>query len=544
MEKRWWHKSVVYQVYPRSFMDSNGDGVGDIKGIINKLDYLEKLGIDVIWLSPVYASPQDDNGYDISDYYDIHSEFGTLEDMEELIDKAKTHGIQIVMDLVANHTSDEHKWFIEAKKGKDNPYYDFYIWRDGKNGKVPNDLLSIFSGSAWEFCEEVGQYYLHLFSKKQTDLNWENPKVRQEMYKMINWWLEKGIGGFRLDVIDLIGKKPDEYITNNGPMLHEYIKEMSKETFQKYDVLTVGETWGATPEIAKQYSNPDGSELSMVFQFEHISLDEQAGKEKWDLKPLNLLELKSVFKKWQLELDNCGWNSLFWNNHDLPRIVSRWGNDTNYREESAKMLATLLHFMKGTPYIYQGEEIGMTNIKFEDLEDYRDIELLNMYKDRIAKGYRHEEIMESIYAKGRDNARTPMQWEESENAGFTTGTPWIKVNPNYEEVNVANNLENPNSIFYHYKQLIDFRRKSELSDTIIYGDFEMLFEEHEHLFAYKRMSKTHEIIVLCNFHEDSYSIPINIEGYERILTNYENTITSQGTLKLRSYEAIAFTKTK
>ena len=423
MERQWWHSSVVYQIYPRSFKDSNGDGIGDINGIREKLDYLKELGIDVIWLSPVYKSPND-----------IMDEFGTMEDMDNLLKEANERGIKILMDLVVNHTSDEHKWFIEAKKSKDNEYRDYYIWRDSVDGNEPNDLGSTFSGSAWQYDETTGQYYLHLFSKKQPDLNWENGKVRNEVYKMMNFWVDKGIGGFRMDVIDLIGKVPDEMITGNGPKLHEYLQEMNKAALEGKDLLTVGETWGATPDVAKLYSNPERKELSMVFQFEHIGLDQIEGKEKWDVKSLELLDLKKVLSKWQTELEGQGWNSLFWNNHDLPRIVSRWGNDKEYRIESAKMLATLLHGMKGTPYIYQGEELGMTNVRFDDINDYNDIESLNMYKDRLSKGYSHNEIMESIYAKGRDNARTPMQWDDSENAGFTTGTPWLAVNKNYDKI--------------------------------------------------------------------------------------------------------------
>ena len=467
MEKRWWHSSVVYQIYPRSFNDSNGDGIGDLKGIIEKLDYLKELGIDVIWLSPVYKSPNDDNGYDISDYYDIMDEFGTMEDMDNLLKEAKNRGIKIVMDLVVNHTSDEHKWFIEAKKSKDNEYRDYYIWRDPVDGKEPNGLESCFSGSAWEYDETTKQYYLHLFSKKQPDLNWENEKVRKAVYDMMNYWVDKGIGGFRMDVIELIGKVPDKMITGNGPKLHEYLQEMNREALAGNDLLTVGETWGATPEIAKLYSNPARNELSMVFQFEHIGLDQIEGKEKWDVKPLELLELKKVLSKWQTSLGEEGWNSLFWNNHDLPRIVSRWGNDKEYRVESAKMLGTLLHGMKGTPYIYQGEELGMTNIRLENIEDYNDIESINMYKDRIKKGYSHEEIMNSIYKKGRDNGRTPMQWDDSENAGFTTGKPWLSINENYKEINAKKSLEDKNSVFYHYKKLIEIRKANLTANSLL-----------------------------------------------------------------------------
>ena len=450
---QWWKKAVIYQVYPRSFQDSNGDGIGDINGIIERLGYLEDLGIDAIWLSPVYQSPQDDNGYDISDYQDIDPMFGTLDDMERLIKEAKNHHIRIIMDLVLNHTSDEHRWFLEAKKSKTNPYHDYYVWRDGVEGTPPNDMTACFGGSAWEWVPEVQQYYFHQFSVKQPDLNWDNPKVRREIYDMIYWWMEKGVGGFRLDVIDQIAKEPDKKITNNGPRLHEYLREMSRETFQKGDLITVGEAWGATTENAKQFSNPDGSELSMVFQFEHIGLDQQEGKEKWDLAPLPFLKLKEIWNRWQTELNRFGWNSLFWNNHDLPRIVSRWGNDKEYRAESAKMLATLLHGMQGTPYIYQGEELGMTNVQYA-IEDYRDIEIRNMYQERLAKGYEEADIMRSIHAKGRDNARTPMQWDDTENAGFTQGIPWIKVNPNYREINAESQVNDPCSIYNYYKKLV------------------------------------------------------------------------------------------
>ena len=539
MERQWWHSSVVYQIYPRSFNDSNGDGIGDINGIREKLDYLKELGIDVIWLSPVYKSPNDDNGYDISDYCDIMDEFGTMEDMDNLLKEANERGIKILMDLVVNHTSDEHKWFIEAKKSKDNEYRDYYIWRDPVDGHEPNDLGSCFSGSAWQYDETTGQYYLHLFSKKQPDLNWENEKVRNEVYKMLNFWVDKGIGGFRMDVIDLIGKVPDEMITGNGPKLHEYLQEMNKAALEGNDLLTVGETWGATPEVAKLYSNPERKELSMVFQFEHIGLDQIEGKEKWDLKPLELLALKEVLSKWQTELEGQGWNSLFWNNHDLPRIVSRWGNDKEYRIESAKMFATLLHGMKGTPYIYQGEELGMTNIRFEDIDDYKDIESLNMYKDRLSKGYTHEEIMESIYAKGRDNGRTPMQWDNSENAGFTTGTPWIAVNENYNEINAKQCLEDENSVFHHYRKLIDIRKNN---DTIIYGDYTLLCPEDKNIFAYTRELNGDKILVVCNFYDKE--VTFSFDGYfnhaDILLSNYKDSSTLIERLSLRPYEAIMF----
>lgn len=538
MEKKWWHSSVVYQIYPRSFKDSNNDGIGDINGIIEKLDYLKELGIDVIWLSPVYKSPNDDNGYDISDYCDIMDEFGTMDDMDRLLDECNKRGIKIVMDLVVNHTSDEHKWFIEARKSKDNEYRDYYVWRDGTDDKEPNDLESIFSGSAWELDKQTNQYYLHLFSKKQPDLNWENPKVRNEVYKMMNYWIDKGIGGFRMDVIDLIGKLPDKKITANGPKLHEYIQEMNRETLRDKDLLTVGETWGATPEIGKMYSGPARNELSMIFQFEHIMLD-QEGEEKWDLKQLNLLDLKRTLSKWQTALGDEGWNSLFWNNHDLPRIVSRWGNDKEYRVKSAKMLATLLHGMKGTPYIYQGEELGMTNVRFDNIEDYNDIESLNMYKERISKGYKHEEIMESIYAKGRDNARTPIQWDDSEYGGFSTSKPWLAVNKNYKYINAKNCLKDNDSIFYHYKKLIEIRKSNE---TIIYGDYNLLYEDDKNIFAYTRKLDGDTILVVCNFY--NIETKINYEGdyesLEILISNYSDSSINLSNLKLRPYEAIMY----
>ena len=539
MERKWWHSSVVYQIYPRSFNDSNGDGIGDINGIREKLDYLKELGIDVIWLSPVYKSPNDDNGYDISDYCDIMDEFGTMDDMEKLLKEANEKGIKILMDLVVNHTSDEHKWFIEAKKSKDNKFRDYYIWRDPVNGHEPNNLGSCFSGSAWQYDESTDQYYLHLFSKKQPDLNWENENVRNEVYKMMNFWIDKGIGGFRMDVIDLIGKVPDEMITGNGPKLHDYLQEMNKAALEGHDLLTVGETWGATPEIAKLYSNPKRKELSMVFQFEHIGLDQIEGKEKWDVKPLDLLDLKKVLSKWQTELEGEGWNSLFWNNHDLPRIVSRWGNDREYRVESAKMLATLLHGMKGTPYIYQGEELGMTNVRFEDINEYNDIETLNMYKDRISKGYSHDEIMASIYAKGRDNARTPMQWDSTENAGFTTGNPWLAVNKNYKFINAEDCLQDKDSIFYHYKKLINIRKHN---DTIIYGNYKLLLPEDKNVFAYSRELNGDKIVVVCNFYNKKINLNFkeDFNNVEILLSNYKDSSILMKDLKLRPYEAIMY----
>lgn len=532
----WWQKAVVYQIYPRSFQDSNGDGIGDISGIISRLDYLQLLGITAIWLSPVYKSPNDDNGYDISDYEDIMDEFGSMADMEELIQEANKRDIKIVMDLVVNHTSDEHAWFVEAKKGKENPYRDYYVWRDPVNGDVPNDLHSAFSGSAWEYDEASGQYYLHLFSKKQPDLNWENKKVRQEVYDMMNFWLEKGIGGFRMDVIDLIGKLPDQSITGNGPMLHTYLQEMNQATFGSQDVMTVGETWGATPEIAKLYSDPIRNELSMVFQFEHIGLDQQEGKDKWDLKPLSIGQLKQILSKWQTSLGHEGWNSLFWNNHDLPRIVSRWGNDKEYRVESAKMFAILLHMMKGTPYIYQGEEIGMTNCPISTIDEVDDIESINMYNERLDQGYTKEAIIESINAKGRDNARTPMQWDNSANAGFTTGTPWLHVNPNYPEINVEQSLADEDSVFYTYKKLIELRKEHAI---VVWGEYELIEETEEEVFAYYREFSGEKWLVVANFSESKQTFMLEEEIGEVLVHNYHTSLPKSGEVSLKPYEAFA-----
>ena len=458
--------------------------------------------------------------------------FGTMDDMEELIREAGKRGIKIIMDLVLNHTSDEHRWFLEAVKGKENPYHDYYVWRDGEEGVYPNDMKSTFGGPAWEWVPELKQYYFHQFSVKQPDLNWENPKLRKAIYEMINWWIDRGVGGFRLDVIDLIGKETDKMIMAEGKMLHPYLQEMSKETFQKADLVTVGEAWSATPERAMKYSNPDGSELSMVFQFEHILLDQQPGKEKWDLMDLPFVEFKKVFSKWQTSLYNKGWNSLFLSNHDLPRSVSRFGDDGKYRKESAKMLATMIHGMQGTPYIYQGEELGMTNVQF-DIEDYRDIELLNVYKERIEAGYTEEEVMRSIYAKGRDNARTPMQWNESANAGFTSGTPWIRCNPNYTMINAEEELVDQDSIFHYYRKLVKLRKTEPI---LTEGRYIPVLEEDENIFAYIRESEEEKLLVLCNFRgkEAVYDLPRLWEGQEVLISNYHE----EGAFGvLRPYEA-------
>ncbi|CAI3259305.1 glycoside hydrolase family 13 protein [Enterococcus cecorum] len=534
-QKHWWQEVVVYQIYPRSFKDSNGDGIGDLPGIIEKLDYLEKLGIGAIWLSPVYQSPNDDNGYDISDYEAIMTEFGTMEDMDRLIAEAKKRNIRIIMDLVVNHTSDEHAWFVEARKSKDNHYRDYYVWADpSKDGGVPNGLRSAFSGSAWQLDEATGQYYLHLFSKKQPDLNWQNEKVRQAVYQMMNFWIDKGIGGFRMDVIDLIGKVPEKEITGNGPRLHEFLQEMNQATFGKHDLLTVGETWGATPEIAKLYSNPDRHELSMVFQFEHIGLDQQEGGEKWDLAPVDLGKLKQIFAKWQTELDNQGWNSLFWNNHDLPRMISRWGNDGQYRVESAKMLAILLHMQKGTPYIYQGEEIGMTNTAITDISQAKDIETINMYHERLANGYAKEDIIHSINVKGRDNARRPVQWNHHAFAGFSTVEPWIAVNDNYEKINVEQALADPDSIFYTYQKLIALRKANPI---MIWGDFELV-DTQEEVFAYLRKYQGETWLVVTNFSNEAHDFKYdNAKAKEIIIENMPVQLSECLDLTLKPWQA-------
>ncbi|MBE7722591.1 MAG: alpha,alpha-phosphotrehalase [Lacrimispora celerecrescens] len=533
MDRKWWKQAVIYQIYPKSFQDSNGDGIGDLQGIISRLDYLEKLGADALWLSPVYCSPQDDNGYDISDYQDIDPMFGNLEDMEELIEKAGKRGIRIIMDLVLNHTSDEHPWFKEAIKSKENPYHDYYVWRDGVEGIVPNGLRAAFGGPAWQWVPELGQYYFHQFSVKQPDLNWENPKVRREIRDMILWWMEKGAGGFRLDVIDCVAKDPDRLITADGPMLHDFIQELSRETFQKGDLVTVGEAWSANPENALLYSSPDGRELSMVFQFEHICLDQKRGGEKWDLAPLPFLELKRVLSTWQEALFCKGWNSLFWNNHDLPRIVSRWGNDKEYRVESAKMLAILLHGMQGTPYIYQGEELGMTNVRY-DMEDYRDIEILNMYRERIGAGYKEEDVMESVYAKGRDNARTPMQWTKGREAGFTEGSPWIKVNPNYKEINAEAALADETSVFYLYQKLIELRKTY---DVFADGKYRLLLPEDPDIFAYTRTRKETVLLVICNFYGNTVRLQLP-EEFDREKKLLASSYRDEGPADvLKPYEA-------
>ena len=527
----WWKEAVFYQIYPKSFQDTTGNGVGDLQGVISRLDYLQKLGIDGIWLSPVCMSPQVDNGYDISDYYEIDPMFGSLQDMTQLIAQAKERGISIILDLVLNHCSDQHRWFREALKGKENPYYDYFIWKEGSAQHYPNEMQSVFGGPAWTYAPEVGAWYFHQFAPQQPDLNWENPKMRQDLYKMIRFWVEKGVEGFRLDVIDQIGKNADEKITINGPRLHEYLRELSKEAFVEEGLVSVGETWGADVERAKLYSAPDGSELSMVFQFQHMCLDQDG--EKWNPIPLNLPELKACFCRWQQGLHGKGWNSLFFNNHDLPRIVSRWGNDGQYRVESAKMLATMLHGMQGTPYIYQGEELGMTNVRL-NIDQYADLEIHNLYNARIAAGDDHDAVMEAIYARGRDNARTPMQWTAGEHAGFTTGTPWLPVNENHGIINAQAALEDPDSVFYYYQKLIRLRKTY---DVFRSGSFTLLCPEDEKVFAYTRDTENAHMMVICNFSSEHvpFQWPHAYDGSQLLICNYQGACDV-----LRPYEACVF----
>ena len=546
MKKAWWKEAVVYQIYPRSFCDSNGDGIGDLNGITSKLDYLKELGIDVIWLSPVYKSPNDDNGYDISDYEDIMTEFGTMDDFDKMLAAAHERGIKIVMDLVVNHTSDEHPWFVESRSSKDNEKRDYYIWKEGKDGKEPTNWGSAFSGPAWKYDEKTDMYYLHLFSVKQPDLNWENPKVRKEVFDMMTRWCEKGIDGFRMDVISLISK-PEGYpdakvvglygdmgICANGPKVHDYLKEMNEKVLSKFDIMTVGETAGVTLEEAKKYANTDGSELNMVFQFEHMDLD-GGEKFKWSTQPMPLVPLKENLSKWQKGLDGVAWNSLYFCNHDQPRIVSRLGDESDAcRELSAKCIATCLHMMQGTPYVYQGEELGMTNTVFNSVDDFRDLESVNAYRELVESGlYTDEDMFPKIAHKSRDNARTPMQWDASENAGFTTGTPWIAVNPNYKKINVADQLKREDSVFHYYQKLIRLRKENEI---IVYGNYELLLPEDENIFAYTRTLDNQKLLVVCNFSKSEQKF--DFSGYENakvLISNYNRDAREDGILK--PYEA-------
>ena len=555
MEKKWWKESVVYQIYPKSFKDSNGDGVGDIRGIIQKLDYLKELGVNVLWISPMLESPQDDNGYDISDYRRIYKEYGNMEDYEELLSEAHKRDIRILMDLVVNHTSDEHNWFVESRKSKDNPYRDYYIWKDPVNGKEPNNWGGAFGGSAWEYDPQTQMYYLHLFSKKQPDLNWENEKVRQEVYDMMTFWCEKGIDGFRMDVISMISKDqtfPDGEMNNSlygdfgpycvhGPRIHEFLQEMNREVLSKYDIMTVGETSGVTIEEAQNYAGEARNELNMVFQFEHV--DNGSGDYgKWTTEKYDFKEFKRIMIKWQEELQGKAWNSLFLGNHDQPRSVSRFGNDNPaYRETSAKMLATCLHMMQGTPYVYQGEELGMTNVYFDILEDYRDIESINFFTELTEAGLMTPEyMMKCLMLRSRDNARTPMQWDDSAQAGFTDGESWIKVNPNYKEINAAQQLEDPNSIFHYYQKLISLRKEK---DIIVYGEFEPLYRDDEQIFAYTRKLEQEKLLTVCNFSDKNaeMEIPEEFKGAECLITNLDRTVF-EGRIVLKPYEAFVLYK--
>ena len=551
MEKRWWKESVVYQIYPRSFCDSNGDGIGDLNGITGKLDYLKELGIDVIWLSPVYKSPNDDNGYDISDYQAIMDEFGTMEDFDRMLATAHEKGIKIMMDLVVNHTSDEHKWFIESRKSTDNPYRDYYIWRPAKeDGSLPNNWGSCFSGPAWEYDKTTDMYFLHLFSKKQPDLNWDNPAVRQDVFDMMNWWLKKGVDGFRMDVISLISKEPglpdketgiNGYATfnvsANGPHVHEYLQEMRQKALNNADTITVGECSGVTLEEAKKYARSDEKELNMVFQFEHMDVDSDEKAGKWTTRKMDLRNLKKILTRWQKGLQDIAWNSLYWENHDQPRSVSRFGNDSDeYREISAKMLATCIHMMQGTPYVYQGEELGMTNCPFNTLDNFRDLESINAFHELTEQGKMTEEdMMAAIGYKGRDNARTPMQWDDSAYAGFSTTNPWIMVNPNYTKINAKDQVNREDSVFKYYQKLIKLRHESEL---IVYGTYDLILDDDKDIYAYIRTLGDEKLIVYCNFSENTREVELPEEFVNKkvLISNYSDAKANQKiTLRPVSY---------
>ena len=556
MEKRWWKESVVYQIYPRSFCDSNGDGIGDLNGITGKLDYLKELGIDVIWLSPVYKSPNDDNGYDISDYQAIMEEFGTMEDFDRMLATAHEKGIKIMMDLVVNHTSDEHKWFIESRKSTDNPYRDYYIWRPAKeDGSLPNNWGSCFSGPAWEYDKTTDMYFLHLFSKKQPDLNWDNPAVRQDVFDMMNWWLKKGVDGFRMDVISLISKEPglpdkepgiNGYATfnvsANGPHVHEYLQEMRQKALNNADTITVGECSGVTLEEAKKYARSDEKELNMVFQFEHMDVDSDEKAGKWTTRKMDLRNLKKILTRWQKGLQDIAWNSLYWENHDQPRSVSRFGNDSDeYREISAKMLATCIHMMQGTPYVYQGEELGMTNCPFNTLDNFRDLESINAFHELTEQGKMTEEdMMAAISYKGRDNARTPMQWDDSAYAGFSTANPWIMVNPNYTKINAKDQVNREDSVFKYYQKLIKLRHESEL---IVYGTYDLILDDDKDIYAYIRTLGDEKLIVYCNFSENTreVEIPEEFVNGKALISNYSDAKVNHK-ITLRPYEAIVIQK--
>ncbi|WP_304438587.1 alpha-glucosidase [Caloranaerobacter sp. TR13] len=552
----WWKNSIIYEIFPRSFKDSNGDGIGDIQGIISKLDYLKDLGVDAIWLCPVYPSPNNDSGYDVSDYYDIWDELGTMEDIEKLIVEMHKRDMKLIMELVANHTSDEHEWFIESRKSKDNPYRDYYIWRPGKDGKEPNNWLSAkLGGSVWTYDDNTDEYYLHLYSSKQPDLNWENLKVRQEVYNIMRFWFDKGVDGFRMDVINKIAKAPglpdverkegdkrkylpcEEYY-ENYPKVHDYLKEMNREVLSKYEnKLAMGQTSGVTPEQAYLYTGEDRGELNLFLQFEHIDIDRGSNNKKL---PFNALEFKKSLAKWQTAMDGKLWNTLFFGSHDTSRPVSHYGNDKKYRVESAKMLATILFTLKGTPIIYQGEEIGMTNVRFESIEDYRDIRTHNVYRERYLEGgEKLEDVMQDIWELSRDNARTPMQWDDSENAGFTKGKPWIKPNPNYKEINVQKSLDDSNSILHYYKEIIKLRKSNEV---LLYGDFRLIFEDDPNIFAYFRELNKKKVLVITNFSDKDIEINLSreirkIDNFKLLISNYEVNEANIESIKLKPFEA-------
>ena len=556
----WWKKAVVYQIYPKSFYDTTGTGTGDLKGIIQKLDYLKQLGVDVLWLTPIYESPQNDNGYDISNYHKIHEEYGTMEEFKELLHQVHERGMRLIMDMVVNHTSTEHEWFKSSRSSKDNPYRSFYIWRDGKDGKEPNNWQSKFGGSAWKLDEQTGQYYLHLFDETQADLNWENPELRQKIYEMMRWWLDLGVDGFRLDVINLISKDqrfPDDdrsvppgdgrKFYTDGPSVHEFMQEMNREVFSRYDIMTVGEMSSTTIPHCIQYTNPKNRELNMVFQFHHLKVDYPGGN-KWEVGHMDFQSLKQILSSWQTEMQKGGgWNTLFWCNHDQPRVVSRYGNDEKYHKESAKMLATAMYLLKGTPFIYQGEEIGMTNPNFSSIDDYRDVETLNMHRILREQGKTDEEVMRIIRQKSRDNSRTPMQWSAEKHGGFTQGTPWIPVAPNYQQINVEQALNDKDSIFYHYKRLIQLRKEH---DILINGSFKPVQLDHPDVFSYMRNGGNEKWLVINNFfghstrwHLPSSHAPEDWKG-ELMITNYPDAPENFREMTLRPYESLVFRLTK
>ncbi|ALC54646.1 alpha,alpha-phosphotrehalase [Bacillus sp. S70] len=550
-----WHKSVVYQIYPKSFNSYYNRETGDIKGVTEKLDYLKELGVDYIWLTPIYQSPQNDNGYDVSDYYSIDPSYGTMEEFEELLAEAKVRNIEIMLDIVVNHSSTEHKWFKEAKEDKNSPYRNYYIWRDEKN-----NWQSKFGGSAWKYDEKTEQYYLHLFDETQADLNWENEKLREEVYDMMRFWLDKGVTGFRLDVINLISKDQcflnDEGSTatsdgrkyyTDGPRVHEYLQEMNRNVFAGKDVITVGEMSSTTIDNCIKYSNPERNELSMTFSFHHLKVDYPNG-DKWTKAEFDFIKLKEIMSNWQIEMQKGGgWNALFWCNHDQPRIVSRFGDDGKYRNESAKMLATAMHMLQGTPYIYQGEEIGMTNPKFESIEQYRDVESLNIYDIKLKEGLSKEEIIGILKQKSRDNSRTPMQWNEAMNSGFTTSTPWISAAENFKEINVEKALEDKESVFYHYKKLIELRKTY---DVITEGEYAILDKNDPKIWAYTRTTGSEVLLVINNFYgeEITYSVPaqVQLDGMKQeiLLSNYKDASKDITKLSLRPYESIVYRYTK